>query len=423
MRSPSQSDDTEPLLAAFAGDQLLRNGVPDAQAAEGRSRCHTILLQVLGADLQPDGLRCSPLGPTWTDLFHAHVLRPIDPDRLAGIGWLPLNRLLGHGGHAAGGAPANWAVIEDGRVLAGVQLSAGAPADPVRTVLSRCRRQREVRLRDVLELRELRRFGSELPAHSAVLRAAAEIESGLGGRVLAPWATGRVAPAPAPLGNTRPWRSQRQLTVAVSGVDGSGKSTLRSALVENLSRAGVAASTVWVRPGMGIGPLTSVAAWGKRALGQDPAAGIRAVAAQHGPPLPSRSGAVGWGWAMLVSASFLLGVWRQHLAASGVVVYDRHLVDALATLDFAYEGVDLEVHRWLVKTLLPRADVRIYLDVPTEISVERKPDDLIGAAAIDRQLAAYEHWLEQVPPAYRLDATAPPGELLTHALQLIASTR
>jgi thymidylate kinase len=99
-----------------------------------------------------------------------------------------------------------------------------------------------------------------------------------------------------------------------------------------------------------------------------------------------------------------------------VVIYDRHLVDALATLDFAYAGVDLRVQRALVRALLPRADVRLYLDVPAEVSVARTPDDLLGAHAVRTQLTAYEHWLERLPPAIRLDATEPAPRLLLAAL-------
>jgi len=122
---------------------------------------------------------------------------------------------------------------------------------------------------------------------------------------------------------------------------------------------------------------------------------------------------------MLVSCSFLIGVRRQHRAADGVVIYDRHLVDALATLDFAYAGVNLWMPHHLVRALLPRADISLYLDVSTEVSVARKPDDLIGATAVRRQLEAYERWLGVLVPTARLDAMYPPQELVLQALRII----
>jgi thymidylate kinase len=405
------------LLAAFRRDQLTRNGVPDAEESADRRECLRVLRDVLGTSLVPDGLRCSPLGPEWTDVFDAHLHERVEPARLEALGWLRLDGLRPDRTPPASGF---WAVPADGRVLAGVRLHGPAPAAPIDVVLRRCRDRAEVRLREVLELRALRAAGHRFPAADPVLTAAAEIESGLGGRELAPWASGRSAAAPAPVGARR--RSRRPAVVAVSGVDGSGKSTLHSALSRDLRRAGVDVSTVWVRPGMGLGPLVALAGRVKRLLRQAPEPGLRVVAEQDGARLASRSGLVGWTWAALVCASFLSGVWRQHRAATGVVLYDRHLVDALATLDFAYQGVDLRLHHRLVRALLPRADVRIYLDVPAEVSVQRKPDDLIGAAAVRRQLDAYQEWLVRVPPTLRLDATRIPAELAAESLRAVVAT-
>jgi hypothetical protein len=168
--------------------------------------------------------------------------------------------------------------------------------------------------------------------------------------------------------------------------------------------------------------LTALAAWGKRLLRQDARPGLRAMADPSAARPASRQGAVGWTWALLVTLSFLAGVWRQHRAASGVVVYDRHLVDALATLDFAYEGVDLRVQRRLVRALLPRADVRLHLDLTAEVSMARKPDDLLGEHALRRQLEEYDRWLAEIPPSARLDATLPAGDLLIEALRTCTST-
>ncbi|MGI8693435.1 MAG: hypothetical protein ACR2JK_11140 [Geodermatophilaceae bacterium] len=406
------------LLAAFDAEQLTRNGIPDAAAIAARQECHRVLVDTLGAELE--ALRASPLGPVWTEVFDAYPRRPVPPERLDGLGWVPLDRL------AARRRPADrevrlWGVVAGGQLLGAVRVHPGPDAhDPLQILLADCHARAEVRLRTVFELRELLRLGHELPRHERTLQVAAEIESGLGGRDLAPWATGRVAPAPAPLPRTR---TNRRVVVAISGVDGAGKSTLRTALTANLDRCGVPVSTVWVRPGMGLGWLVTLAGRAKRLLRQDAAPGFRAMAADQGSQLRSRAGLVGWIWAMLVTIAFLTGVWRQHRAARGVVVYDRHLLDALATLDFAYAGVDLRLPHRLVRSLLPRAGISVYLDVPLEVSVARKPDDLIGASAVGRQLAAYERWLSVVPPTCRLDATRPPQELMTHLLRIIAVGR
>jgi thymidylate kinase len=408
------TEPVDPLIAEFERTQWARNGIPDDRTRADRHRCLEVLRKVLGEWLGPAGIAVSPLGVDWTEVFDVHLRRPVDPARLTAAGWLPVDSLIGDGPPRRV-APRRWAVLEDGRVLAGVRFVDG-PADPVRSILEGCRERSEVRLREVLELRRLVREGRTFPVTAAPLRAAAEIESGLGGRLLAPWASGRSVAAPAPLAG------RRRLVLALSGVDGSGKSTLRAALAEGLGRAGVPVSTVWVRPGMGMGRLTALAAWGKRLLRQDAAPGVRAMADPAAPRPASRRGAVGYAWSLIVSCSFLVGVWRQHRSARGVVLYDRHLVDALATLDFAYDGVDLRLQHRLVRALLPRADVRLYLDVPADVSVARKPDDVLGEHAVRSQLAAYARWLDRLPPTVRLDATRPTGDLVTEALHAATAT-
>jgi thymidylate kinase len=406
---------TEPpgsLLAEFSRAQLARNGIPDDQALADRKRCAQLLQHMFTDDLGTGGIAGSALGVEWTEVFHVHLSRPLDPQRVAEAGWLPLNHLLDGRGRDR---HRRWAVVEHGRVLAGVRF-VDEPADPVRAVLEGCRERSEVRLRDVLELRELRRAGRTFPTGSPALRAAAEVESGLGGRLLASWASGRSSTPPVALSR------RRGRVVAISGVDGSGKSTLRATLAENLERAGVPVSTVWVRPGMGLGRLMSLASVAKRLIRQDAAPGVRAMADPDAARPASRRGPLGYVWALLVTVAFLVGVWRQHASARGVVLYDRHLVDALATLDFAYEGVDLRLQHRLVRAFLPRADVRLYLDVPAEVSVARKPDDVLGEHAVRRQLAAYARWLDQLPATVRLDATEPAGDLVAEALRVVTTT-
>ena len=73
-----------------------------------------------------------------------------------------------------------------------------------------------------------------------------------------------------------------------------------------------------------------------------------------------------------------------------------------------------------MRALLPGADVRIHLDVPAEVAVARKPDDLLGEHAVRRQLAAYEYWLDRFPGTARLDSTQSPTELAAGALALTA---
>jgi hypothetical protein len=100
-----------------------------------------------------------------------------------------------------------------------------------------------------------------------------------------------------------------------------------------------------------------------------------------------------------------------------VIVYDRHLADALVTLDFAYRGVRLGFHRRRIGRRMPHAAVSFYLAATAETAVARKPDDVIGEAAVRRQLEAYTAELQAMPEVVVLDASLPPEEITRRVLR------
>lgn len=412
MQSPSD----EQLVGVSSKAHLLLNAVPSTERAAERDRAFTIVTEALADFLDDEAVWCSPLGSSWTDVFEAHVSRLPPPDGLCALGWLRLDNLYGNSSLTR----QLWAVTADNKVLAGVQLRTDAHEDPVMAVLDRASHRGEVRLREVLELRTLLRRGHRFPVSSAVLDAAADIESGLGGRELVRWATGRRLTAPAALPN-RSLTTRRQLVVAISGVDGSGKSTLLDSLERDLAAAGVQVGKVWLRPGMGLGRIAALAVHVKRRLGMDQRPGVGVVAATPDISLPSRRGLMGWLWSLLVTATFVVGIRRRNGGACDVMLYDRHVVDALVTLDFVYGATDLRLQQWLVRHLTPRADTTFYLDVPPELAVSRKPGDMIGAAAVVRQLESYTRWLAVLPGMHRLTATRPAAELSREALAALTA--
>jgi thymidylate kinase len=168
--------------------------------------------------------------------------------------------------------------------------------------------------------------------------------------------------------------------------------------------------------------LEGAAGAAKRLLGQVAAPGVERVARGETPArLASRRGILGWAWTLLVTLSFLLDVRRRHAAAAGVVVFDRHELDALATLDAFYAGVDTRLHRALVRSLLPRASATVYLDVSAREAVDRKRDDAFGELAVRRQLAAYATTLPRIPRAVVLDGRRPADELALEVVRVVAS--
>lgn len=409
------------LTAGGADGELLAAAervaptAPDATTSRRREQALAAVAGVLAPYLAPDGLRTSPLGAGWSSDIDAYVVRRPDPAVLSARGWLPLGPLLERLGHRGCD---RWAIVEEGEVLTAVDLHDGPPPTPVDAVIARIHRRGEASPRDVLELRALARAGRQLPASCGALAAAAEVEAELGGHDLEAFRSSaregrgrrvRRTPALSRLARAAVRRiGRRRVVVALSGVDGAGKSTLARVLVDDLRRAGVPATVVWSRPGMRLGLLAGVAKVAKRALGERPEPGVRSVAAGDTRVPRSRQGALGLLWATAVVASYVADSWRFHIAAQGVVVYDRHAVDAAVTLDVLYGGLDLRAHRAAVNRLLPRPDVHVYLDVPADVAVARKPGDTIGERAVHRQLERYGDLVAHAPDVIALSGTDDP---------------
>lgn len=417
-------DPRDAALLRGVGD-LARNAVPDPERCERHRRAEELACRILRDDLRL--ARRSPLGPGWSSDIDLHIERCPDPRRLLDAGWVPLDHLFARVGSPGRG---RWAIMDGDEVLVRADLQLAAPPDPAAVVLQRCRRRGEIRAREVLELRSLVRDGTPLPAGDPLLARAARAEAALGGATLARWAgpleQGSDAALPIPVGGLgrrvrrelgRLRRRPRRVVVALSGVDGAGKSTVATRLVDDLRRVGIPAGRVWARPGMNLGVLDGVARLGKRLLGRDAEPGVRAVARGAGEGLAGRRGATGWLWSLAVTVAFVVDVRRQHRRVAGVAVYDRHAVDAQVTLEFVYAGTDLRVQRWLVRRMLPTAAWTFYLDVPATVAVARKPHDSFGEHAVRRQLDRYA---SRRAGLRHLDATRPAPSLTADVLRVLS---
>jgi len=380
-------------------------GAPSPEDRRRRVAAFAAARRVLAPQLSAGGvLRCSPLGPEWSTDVDAHLPERPGDEVLEAAGWLPLAGLLQRIGR---GAPDRWAVLGvGGEVLGAVDLTLEPAPSPVESVLRRARRRGEVRAREALELRRLAEEGVLLPADPVVAAAASidgwrpDAPGGAGVLATVALARSRRARVRSVLARaSRPLR-RRRLAIGLSGVDGAGKSTLAHELSGALSRAGVPATVVWSRPGMGLGPLERLA---RRA-----AAGERAA-------VRSRRGALGWTWGLVVVSAHLVDVWRQHLAADGVVIHDRHAIDAHVTLDVLYADHGLRLQHRLIDVMLPRVACSVHVDVPPEVAVSRKPGDVIGELAVREQLDAYRRRL--APDALRLDGTRPVSENVERVLR------
>ena len=182
------------------------------------------------------------------------------------------------------------------------------------------------------------------------------------------------------------------LVVALSGMDGSGKSTAALELVARLDEQGRPAVVSWSRLAADSEILDLIAAPVRRLLRRSgrtaaseataglerdtdtPAADEAAEAAEPAAGKGS-GGPVEAVWVAVVAAVNARGSRRSaKLAESGVVVVcDRWLTDALVDLELRYGR-----HRaaeWILRRATPRADVAMLLDIDAATSHARKPGD------------------------------------------------
>jgi hypothetical protein len=144
-----------------------------------------------------------------------------------------------------------------------------------------------------------------------------------------------------------------------------------------------------------------------RKLRNDDVTGIRRLAeGQATETISSRKGITGWVWLCLITFAYLADIHGQTRKASGVVIYDRHLLDALATVDALYEGVPSDLQRRLIRWMIPKADLSVWLDLDPELAAARKPDDLIGADLVAKQAVAYRRYASLVSGLRRHDGSA-----------------
>ena len=188
-------------------------------------------------------------------------------------------------------------------------------------------------------------------------------------------------------------RAGRPLLVALSGMDGSGKSTAATALVEHLGARGVEAEVSWARLGQQAELLDRLATPVKRLMGRsgtvaDPVAagGPDVTKTQDPRDASGRRSPISWAWIAIVAWASARTYRRAARAARrrGVsVVCDRWSTDAIVDLKLRYGR-----HRLgeaILRRVPPRPDLAVLLEIDAATSAERKPRD-----QADRVLAQME---------------------------------
>ena len=204
--------------------------------------------------------------------------------------------------------------------------------------------------------------------------------------------------------------------VALSGLDGAGKSTQAHLLATALDALGHDAAVVWSRVGVSTG-LDRLAAPVKRVVGRPAAAatpdGPSGAAATGARRTARQPAVVDATWAVVVAAAESRDARRrvaQHAPAGRVLVRDRYVLDSVVHLADRYGGESLT---WpagaLLRAQVPAPTVAFLLELPAAVAHARKPGEW-RLEDLERHAAAYAARADELG-VQRVDATLPPREL------------
>lgn len=221
-------------------------------------------------------------------------------------------------------------------------------------------------------------------------------------------------------------RPRRPRVIALSGIDGSGKSSQAQLLRETLERLGYDAAVEWTPFGQNAwlerlgGPAKRLLSRSHRFRSSEPAreTGLERTS---GTALRERSAAVNQAWATVVSFANALAQLQtiaRHSRHGRIVVYDRYALDSTVQLRFRY-GTNgrFSLQRSLIGLLAPKPLASFYLDIPPETSLDRK-DDRWTLADLDMQARLYREEYER-GGVERLDGLRPRDELAAEIAETV----
>jgi thymidylate kinase len=209
-------------------------------------------------------------------------------------------------------------------------------------------------------------------------------------------------------------RVREASVVALSGIDGAGKSTQAELLRDALAATGIDAVVEWNRLSHDRW-LDALARPVKMVLRRGGAHADGAAETSAG-PVPGRGV-----WVVVVALANALAHLRSvraHTLAGRVVICDRYVLDSVVQLRTEYAaGRGQRLGVALVRLLSPQPRAAFYLDLPPEVAYERKPRPG-KRERLERQADGYRAECARLG-VVRLDATHPPQEL---AAEIAAET-
>jgi thymidylate kinase len=198
----------------------------------------------------------------------------------------------------------------------------------------------------------------------------------------------------------RRWIQPTGLFVTFMGLDGVGKSTLIRQVVSVVSPAFRRQRVFHWRPNV---------LWRRKTAGD--------TSQPH--RCPERSSWLSVAKVLAYVLDYWVGYWfviRPFLARSGLVVFDRHFDDLLIDAKrYRYGGPLWAIQ--VLRCLIPKPDLILILDAPTEVILSRKQE--VAVEEVQRQTALYVKYHHDTPSSQLIDASAPVARVTSDASQAI----
>ncbi|MFI4977947.1 MAG: dTMP kinase [Solirubrobacterales bacterium] len=205
---------------------------------------------------------------------------------------------------------------------------------------------------------------------------------------------------------------RRGLLVALSGIDGAGKSSQARWLAESLTALGADVEVIW-NDLLGNRALNLLGTPPKALLRLAGRRSERMARYDDAPPssdAPTASAVRGI-WSTIVT---LANAVEQRIMATRsvgrnrVIVFDRSPLDLAVRMQVLYRA-NVEMQRRLVKLAAPRPDLAFLLDIPAEVSLARKSDIWLPSQLMEQTML-----YRALAPRFgvrRLDGQRPPDEI------------
>jgi thymidylate kinase len=186
---------------------------------------------------------------------------------------------------------------------------------------------------------------------------------------------------------------QKGMLIALSGVDGGGKTSYAHALMEALRNCGLDAHYVWTRVGSQKGLQSLAKRWARRSIGPGNPAGSLAASErfQKTRALLSQGWRyTAWKTVNLVDLCIFYNLTlRLKLLRRRIVVCDRYVPDMFVDLHLYGQGRPRLIWLKLLRSILPRPAVSILLTVPEETASRRSSDpECLDSLRMQAQLYA-----------------------------------